>query len=85
MIAHSLGLIVVGKRCEAARWSCSCGACGFCYPDAWTADEWERASALYADAQEAHRRHVAGCLVSDHAGRSCRFIPRWRHYCRTWP
>lgn len=65
-MAHGLSLITVDKRAAAAQWNCSCGACGFCWPDVpYDHDVDSRSISLYMDAQEAHRRHVAGALIAD--------------------
>lgn len=78
-MAHALGVVTVGQRAEGAKWTCSCGACGFCWPDGWTPDEDQRALALWADAQEAHRHHA---MTATPPGCDPRMHRRTWWYCR---
>lgn len=83
MIAHGLGLITVDPKAAGAKWTCSCGACGFCYPDGWNADRDLAAAALYAVAQDCHRRHVAAAITAEPPTPRADFTfpPRLRTFC----
>lgn len=83
-MGHGLALITVDERAAGAKWSCTCGACGFCWPDGWAADDDLRAAALYAVAQDGHRRHVAAAIITEAGGWECdAFTPRRHYYCGT--
>lgn len=86
MMSHGLSLITVDKRAAGARWSCSCGACGFCWPDGpFDQDDDSRAAGLYVAAQDAHRRHVAGALIADSPVNCDRMRRRLSWYCPFQP